>query len=174
MIELIEVEKRYLTSNGYLYVNSLQIPKGEIVGILGDNGSGKTTLLKTIMGLGERNGGEVKIGGLPPQRQYDRMAFITEEGSFLPHMTPVQYGEFLTCFFPRFDQGHYHKLLEFYTLETDEKIKTFSKGQKLKLEICAGLAKKADYILMDEPFVGKDLFMRKDFFEAFGHRLAGE
>jgi ABC-2 type transport system ATP-binding protein len=143
-------------------VNELVIPTGEIVGILGDNGSGKTTLLKTIMGLGEIQGGEVLMDGKPVTEQYDRVSFITEEGSFLPNLNPVQFGRWLGEFFPRFDHEYYAKLIYDFKLPSSRKIRTFSKGQKLQVEICAGLAKRADYLLMDEPFVGKDIFSRQE------------
>ncbi|BBI35504.1 ATP-binding cassette domain-containing protein [Cohnella abietis] len=174
MIELKYVDKRYPSSNALLYVNNLTIHTGEVVGILGDNGSGKTTLLKAIMGIGEIQSGEVKIDGKPVTEQYERMAFITEEGSFLPDMTPRKYGQFLADFFPRFDQTHYTELIEAYELPSDRRIKTFSKGQKIKLEICAGLAKKADYLIMDEPFVGKDIFSRRDSLKRMISGLTGD
>ncbi|RUS42830.1 ATP-binding cassette domain-containing protein [Cohnella sp. AR92] len=162
MIELKYVDKRYPASPSKLYVNELTIPTGEIVGILGENGSGKTTLLKTIMGIGEIQGGEVWIDGKPATEQYDRMAFLTEEGSFLPNLSPMQYGRWLEEFFPRFDRAYYDQLIDDYELPATRKIRTFSRGQKLQLEICAGLAKKADYLILDEPFVGKDIFVRQE------------
>jgi ABC-2 type transport system ATP-binding protein len=174
VIELRYVDKRYPSSNALLYVNELTIRKGEIVGILGDNGSGKTTLLKSIMGIGEIQSGEVKIDGKTVTEQYERIAFITEEGSFLPDMTPKKYGQFLAEFFPRFDQAHYAGLLAAYELPSDRRIRTFSKGQKIKLEISAGLAKRADYLIMDEPFVGKDIFSRRDSLKRMIEGLTGD
>jgi ABC-2 type transport system ATP-binding protein len=93
------------------------------------------------------------------------MAFITEEGSYMPYMTPVAYGEFLADFFPRFDKTRYMELLAFYEIPLDRKLRTFSKGQKLKVEISAGLAKSARLIVMDEPFQGKDLLSRQAFIQ---------
>lgn len=165
MIELKYVEKSYPGSNINLYITELTIRSGEVTAILGANGSGKTTLLKTIMGLGETkySHGHILIDGKPVHEQYERMAFITEEGSYLPQMTAQQYAQFLADFFPRFDIERYTKLLEFFELDPDVRIKTMSTGQKSKLEICAGFSKGAKYILMDEPFNGKDMFTRQDF-----------
>lgn len=174
MIELSDIAKRYGSSSHGIYIRHLAIPRGEVVGILGENGSGKTTLLKAIMGLGELQGGTVRIEGRPVQQQYDKLAFVTEEGSFLPHMTPLEYGHFLAKFFPLFDHKHYRQLLELYALDGDRRIRTFSKGQKLKLEISAGLAKQADYILMDEPLIGKDLLTRQSFLRLLVGSLHGE
>lgn len=174
MIELQYVEKWYTRQRMALYLDKLSFADGEIVGILGENGSGKTTLLKAIMGLGELQNGQVRIDGKPPEEMYSRMAYITEEGSYLPHYTPDHYAEFLAGFYPAFDYGRFERLLQFYQLERDRRIRTFSKGQKAKLEICAGLSKGARYLLMDEPFLGKDLFSRQDFLKLMVAGMQGD
>nr|WP_255654690.1 ABC transporter ATP-binding protein [Cohnella sp. REN36] len=157
-----------------MYVKELTIAQGEVVGILGENGSGKTTLLKAIMGIGEIQNGEIRIDGRPVTEQYDRIAFVTEEGSYFPHLTPRQYGQFLSDFFPRFDSERYAALIQDYEIPEDRKIKTFSRGQKMKLELCAGLAKRADYLILDEPFVGKDVFTRRESLNRVVAGLTGE
>lgn len=163
MIELINVRKTYGMKSLGLNNESIKLYDGQIVGILGENGSGKTTLLKAIMGLGEITDGSILIDGRNVQSQYDKMSFISEEGSYFPDMTPYEYGNFLGDFISSFDMDRYYKLLKFFDLEPHLKIKTFSNGQKSKLEISAGFSKGAKYILMDEPFSGKDIFTRRDF-----------
>ncbi|CAI6082808.1 ABC transporter ATP-binding protein [Cohnella sp. JJ-181] len=173
MIELKYVDKRYPTSNALLYIRGLTINKGEVVGILGVNGSGKTTLLKSIMGIGELQNGEITIEGQPIQSQYARIAFITEEGSFMPGMTPPEYARFLASFFPRFDMEYFERLIRLYELPAGRRIRTFSRGQKMRLEISAGLAKRADYLFMDEPFTGSDIFARRDSLKQMMSELRG-
>ncbi|MDG5789069.1 ABC transporter ATP-binding protein [Evansella sp. AB-P1] len=141
----------------------ITIQRGEIVGILGSNGSGKTTFLKSILKLGDSHIGEVLVEGKPIEDQFEKVAFITEEGSYFPGMTPMEYGTFLADFFSRYDMDKYSRLLAYFDLKPYEKIKSFSRGQKSKLEICAGFSKGAKYILLDEPFLGKDMFSRMDF-----------
>ncbi|MGO4107025.1 ATP-binding cassette domain-containing protein [Paenibacillus sp. YAF4_2] len=174
MLELKYVEKSFGDARPVLHVRDLTIPSGEIVGVLGENGSGKTTLLKAIMGLGEVKYRDMFINGRPVQEQYDQLAFITEEGSYIPKLTPLQYADFLAAFYPRFDLVYYNKLLKFYELEPNKRIRTFSRGQKSKLEISAGMAKGAKYILMDEPFLGKDMFTRRDFLKLMIGNLKGD
>lgn len=173
MLVLSNVMKQYA---GWTAVNvgHLEIGRGEIVGLLGANGSGKTTLLKAIMGIGELACGTVTLDGKPLAEQYDRVAFITEEGSYMPGMTPRRYAEFLTDYYPRFDHAHFENLLDFFELPGDRRIRTFSKGQKSKLEIAAGMAKRAKLILMDEPFEGKDQFARRDFLKLMIGQLEGD
>lgn len=163
MIELRDVEKTYGLKSLGLYNESITINDGEIVGILGENGSGKTTMLKAIMGLCEIQDGIILIDGKPVTQQYDKMSFITEEGSYFPDMTPYEYGYFWADFLSSFDMQRYTNLLKFFEIEPYKKIKTFSTGQKSKLEVSAGFSKGAKYILMDEPFNGKDMFTRRDF-----------
>ncbi|TCT13116.1 ABC-2 type transport system ATP-binding protein [Natranaerovirga pectinivora] len=173
MIEFKKVKKYYERTIG-LYEVDMQIKKGEVVGILGENGSGKSTMLKVMMGLTEVTFGEVSIEEKKPSELYERMAFITEEGSYFPNMTIGEYGEFLSVFYPKFDHERYRKLTDYFALSKLKKIKTFSKGEKSKVEIAAGFAKMADYILMDEPFLGKDMFTRKDFLKLMVSSLKEE
>lgn len=174
MIELKDVAKRYTRSGIGLYQQNLALHPGEIVGVLGENGSGKTTLLKVIAGIGDIQEGEVLAFGKPVAEQYDKIAFITEEGSYFPAMDPFEYGQFLADFFPRFDEGRYHKLLDFFELELHKKIRLFSSGQKSKLELCAGFSKGAKLIVMDEPFNGHDMFTRRDFLKVLVSQLEGD
>ncbi|NMA94548.1 MAG: ABC transporter ATP-binding protein [Clostridiales bacterium] len=163
MIELKNVRRIYKGVETGLYDESAIIKKGEIVGILGENGSGKTTMLKAIMGLLELDHGEVLIGGKKVESQYEKMSFITEEGSYFPHMTGYEYGKFLQDFFPKFDNNRFREIFKLFHLDPYKKIKTFSTGQRAKVEIAAGFSKGAEYIIMDEPFMGSDMFTRRDF-----------
>ncbi len=171
MIELKNVKKYYGLKALGIMDESAVINSGEVVGILGENGAGKSTLLKSVMGLLELTSGEILIDGRPPKEMYDKMAFITHEGSFFPHLTPDGYGEFLSGYFKSFDLGRYEKLLKFFELDPRRKIRTFSYGQKAKLEICAGFSKMARYIIMDEPFLGEDIHTRRDFIKLMASSL---
>ncbi|TCK99714.1 ABC-2 type transport system ATP-binding protein [Natranaerovirga hydrolytica] len=170
MIELKNVRKYYKRKLVLSSIN-LTINKGEIVGVLGKNGCGKTTLLKCIMGLTQIQEGEVLIEGKKPQDVYEKLSFITEEGSYFPNMTVDEYGQFLQLFYEKFDCERYRRLIDYFTLSRGSKIKNFSKGEKSKLEVAAGFSKGADYIVMDEPFLGKDMFTRKDFLKLMATQL---
>ncbi|MHA6482484.1 ATP-binding cassette domain-containing protein [Paenibacillus sp. strain BS8-2] len=146
-----------------LSIGNLTIGAGEIVGVLGLNGAGKTTLLKVIAGLGELQEGEVLWRGRPIPEQYGEIAFITEEGSCPPRMNAAEFADFLETFYDRFDRDRYDRLLAFFELDDTVRIGKLSRGQRSRVEICAGFSKGAKLILMDEPFLGKDVFARRDF-----------
>lgn len=183
MIELRECEKLYdygplendreRLGKG-LFATSLTIPDGQVVGLLGENGAGKSTMLRACAGLVKLGGGEVLFDGAPPQQSYDKIAYVTGEGSYFPSMNAGDYKEFLARFFPSFDTRRYEKLLEFFEIDPLQKIQNMSTGQRAKVEVAAGMAKRARYLLMDEPFLGKDLFTRRDFLKLMAGSLHGE
>ena len=176
MIEFDNARKYYDT-HSYTHhaftVDALTIPDGQVVGLLGENGAGKSSLLRAIMGLTPYDG-DIRIDGGAARAHYEEMAFITEEGSFLGFLTPDEYGVFLADLFPHFDSVRYDKLLRFFELPREQAAASLSNGQQAKLEVAAGFSKGAKYILMDEPFLGKDVFTRRDFLKLMASSLHGD
>lgn len=179
MVEVKNVKFSYVSWDDYTLKDiSFTVPDGQIVGVLGANGVGKTTLLKLLSGLlqprkNEEGESGIFFDGKTIEETYGDIAFISEAGSYFKELTPMQFGEFLQHFYPNFDMEYYKKLLSFFQLE-NKPIKQMSKGQKAKAEVAAGMAKKTKYIIMDEPFIGKDMFTRQDFMQALAGSLTGE
>lgn len=178
MVEVKNVKFSYVSWDDYTLKDiSFTVPDGQIVGVLGANGVGKTTLLKLLAGLlqprkNEEGESGIFFDGKTIEETYGDIAFISEAGSYFKELTPMQFGEFLQDFYPNFDMEYYKKLLSFFQLE-NKPIKQMSKGQKAKAEVAAGMAKKTKYIIMDEPFIGKDMFTRQDFMQALAGSLTG-
>ena len=152
---------------------SFTVPNGQIVGILGTNGAGKTTLLRTMAGLLTQSGGTVKFDDETAQNSYARLSYITGEGSYFPCLTVGEYGALLADVHAAFDAKRYEKFCAFFDLNAADKIATLSTGQRARVELAAGFAKKAEYYLMDEPFLGKDVFTRRDFLKLMSATLHG-
>ena len=181
MITMNQAEKLYgrtraqreASGKGFRDV-TLTIPDGQVVGLLGENGAGKSTLLRALAGLTDLTGGQILVDDRPVQERYTDVAFVTGEGSYFPAMTPAEYGEFLGRFFPRFSRQRFDRLLEFFEIDPAQRIKKMSTGQRAKVEVAAGMAKRARYLFMDEPFLGKDMFTRRDFLKLMAGSLRGE
>ena len=168
MIEIKEVSKLYVTPTGgkqALKDVSLQLPRGEIVGLFGENGAGKTTLMKCILGFLNHKG-TVTLDGAPIDRSnIHKLAFATCEHSFFPSMTAKEHAVFYAEHFSAFRRKRFEALMEFFELPTTRPIRSFSTGQKNQFEVILALCQGADYILMDEPFAGNDVFNREDFYK---------
>ena len=77
-------------------------------------------------------------------------------------------------FYPRFNVGRYKKLIDFFGIPTDKKVRAMSKGQKAKLETAIGFSRGADILLLDEPFLGTDIVAKSDFLKSAAMLLDGE
>lgn len=152
---------------------SIQIPKGEIVGIIGPNGSGKTTLANVLTGVHTIDGGSIIIGGETEKknlRSYEVFALgitrtfqnvrVFEQISVLDNiLIAITARTPLNALFEKHTAFHENKareVLERVGLweKRGENASTLSYGQRKLLEIARALATGADTILFDEPFAG--------------------
>ena len=164
MLELKNVSKKYGKHHALDNVN-LRVGRGEIVGIFGENGAGKTTLMKSILTLLPYQG-EITLDGAPITRQnIEQLSFATCEHSYFPNISPKVHAEFYEMHFPKFRKKRFFALMEFFELPMKKVLKSFSTGQKNQFEVIMAMCQGADYILMDEPFAGNDVFNREDFYK---------
>ncbi len=164
MIEINNLSKKYKEKLALSNVN-LKIPRGEIIGIFGENGAGKTTLMKSVLGLIKYDGfitldkKEINCDVM------DKLSFATCEHSFFPNLDAKAHAEFYNEHFPKFSYKRFNSLMEFFSLAKNKQIKNFSQGQQNQFEVIMALSQGADYIFMDEPFAGNDIFNREDFYK---------
>lgn len=164
MLKIEHLSKRYGDKQALNDV-SLEIPQGEIVGLFGENGAGKTTLMKSVLGL-VRHKGTVMLDEKPVNSSnIDRLSFATSEHSFFPNLSPKAHSEFYAQQFAKWNEERFSALMEFFELPMNKPLRSFSTGQKNQFEVILALSQGADYILMDEPFAGNDLFNREDFYK---------
>ena len=164
MIEIKELQKTFGGKYALDGVN-LTLPQGEIVGLFGENGAGKTTLMKCVLGF-LRCHGTITLDGEPiTRRNIHRLSFATCEHSFFPTLTPRGHRDFYQFHFPRWREKRFQALMEFFELPMGKALRQFSAGQKNQFEVILALSQGADYILMDEPFAGNDVFNREDFYK---------
>lgn len=165
MLELHHLIKAYPGKGRALDDVSFSLPRGEIVGLLGENGAGKTTLLRCILGL-VRFRGAVTLDGQPLTRgDLVKLSFASCEHTFFPSLTPQAHRDFYAAHFPAFRHNRYAALMDFFALPAHRPVGKLSTGQQNQFEVILALCQGADYILMDEPFAGNDVFNREDFYK---------
>lgn len=164
MIEIKNLTKKYGSKTALEDVN-LTIPQGQIIGLFGENGAGKTTLMKCILGF-IRHKGEITLDGEKiTHKNIARISFATTENSLFPTLSPDAHRDFYKEYFEKFSDKRYDGLMNFFKLPRNKAVKHFSKGQKDQFEVILSLCQGADYIFMDEPFTGNDIFNREDFYK---------
>lgn len=164
MLKVESVIKKYGKEVALKQVN-LELPQGEIVGLFGENGAGKTTLMKCILGFIPYTGAITLDGEPITTKNIARISFATSEHSFIPNFTPKQHEQFYKEHFPKFSEKRFKILMDFFELPMKKPLRSFSTGQKNQFEVILSLCQGADYILMDEPFAGNDVFNREDFYK---------
>ena len=165
MLELSNVRKIYANGMVALKNVSVTFPRGEIVGLFGENGAGKSTMMKSILGFLNYKG-EITLDGEPVTRKnIAKLSFATSEHSFFPNLSPWGHAEFYREHFETFSEKRFEGLMDFFELPRNKPLRSFSMGQKNQFEVIMALSQGADYILMDEPFAGNDVFNREDFYK---------
>lgn len=164
MIEFRNVTKKYKDKTA-LANCTLQIPKGQVIGLFGANGAGKTTFMKCLMGYLNFEGEITLDGKKIDGSNISKLSFATGDHSFFPAITANDHKWFYKMQFPLFNEKRYEALMEFFELPANKKISEFSLGQQNQFEVVLAISQGAEYIVMDEPFAGNDVFNREDFYE---------
>ncbi len=136
----------------------IDIPKGEIFGLVGKNGSGKTTMFKVLLGLSRYQQGEVKIGGLPYAEGIKKVHIGFMIGScFFPYMTARENLDYYCDVKGIKDKKEIDEVLKIVGLDgVKTKFKGFSLGMKQRLGIANAILGRPDVVILDEPTNGLD------------------
>ncbi len=164
MLTIRNLEKAYAGKAALKGVD-LVLPRGQIVGLFGENGAGKTTLMKCILGFLPYRGQITLDGEAITHKNIEKFSFATSEHSFFPNLSPEAHRAFYKEHFANFSEKRFGALMDFFSLPRTAPLRSFSTGQKNQFEVILSLCQGADYILMDEPFAGNDLFNREDFYK---------
>lgn len=164
MLIIRNLEKAYAGKPALKGID-LVLPRGQIVGLFGENGAGKTTLMKCILGFLPHRG-QITLDGAPvSHKNIEKFSFATSEHSFFPNLSADAHRDFYKQHFTNFSEKRFGALMDFFALPRSAPLRSFSMGQKNQFEVILSLCQGADYILMDEPFAGNDLFNREDFYK---------
>jgi ABC-2 type transport system ATP-binding protein len=147
---------------------SFSVKPGRIVGLIGPNGAGKTTALKALLGL-TRFEGALSVLGLDPYRQRHRLmqdvCFIADV-AVLPRWIRVrQLIDFVAATHPKFRREVCEHFLARSDIKRGSRVKELSKGMVTQLHLALVMAIDARLLVLDEPTLGLDILMRKQFYE---------
>jgi sulfate transport system ATP-binding protein len=153
---------------------SLDIPSGELVGLLGPSGCGKTTLLRVIAGLEEPDTGAIHLDGAPSTNRHVRdreVGFVFQHYALFRHMTVrenIAFGLTVRPKAQRPDRAaiarRVHELLQLVQLDfvAGRYPHELSGGQKQRIALARALAVEPRVLLLDEPFGALDANVRKE------------
>ncbi len=168
-IELKMLMKRY---NSFTLDNiSFTVPKGSIMGFVGENGAGKTTTIKAILGLIHTDAGEISVLGEAAgslSREIKAQIGVVFDGSSLhDNLTAAEINKVLKNIYPNWDEKDYHQYISRFELPLNKRLKEFSRGMKMKLSIAIALSHQSKLLILDEATSGLDPMVRNEILDIF-------
>src|SRR5438876_7691319 len=146
---------------------SLEVPEREVIGYLGPNGAGKTTTIRLLLGLIRASAGRAEIFGVDCQRRpveaHRRIAYVAGEANLWPSLTGAETLHLLGRVQGEVDASYREVLIDRFQLDPTKRVREYSKGNRQKLILVAGLMSRADLLLLDEPTSGLDPLMEQAF-----------
>lgn len=149
----------------------LQLPKGSIMGLIGENGVGKSTIFKAILDLIKKDSGKVTFYGQvlsdDAKKLKEEIGVVFDGINFYETLTPEQVGKISEAAYTNWDQTIYEDYLTRFKLDKKKEVKTFSKGMQVKLCLAVALSHHAKVLILDEATSGLDPIMRDEILDVF-------
>lgn len=163
------VEMRNVTKEFHTFkldrVN-LEVPKGKIVGFIGENGAGKSTTINLLLNLIEKDDGEINVFGLHYPKDETRIkqqiGVAFDECFYPEELTPNDIEIILSGAYKKWDHSLYCQLLQKFSVPKEQKIASFSRGMKMKLGIATAISHHAKLLILDEATSGLDPVVRDE------------
>jgi ABC-2 type transport system ATP-binding protein len=175
-IELRNVRKSFGKHHVLNDVN-LNVEAARTYAFLGRNGAGKTTTIRMLMGLIKPDAGTIRVLGLDPARDpltiRQQVGYLAEDQQMWGWMTVAEIIRFMGPFYPGWDTTLAQRLLDQFALSSHTKIKHLSKGQNVRLGLLLALAHRPRLMILDDPALGLDPIMRKEFLRDVVEHLQG-
>ena len=172
-IEIKGVTKKY---DGFTLDNvSFTVPRGSIMGFIGQNGAGKTTTIRSLLNITHVDSGEIKLLGLDHVKdEYaikERIAVVFDEMPFHDSFTGEALSKMFSGIYTSWDKTEFFRLCDRFGLPVKKKLSKFSKGMKMKMQIATALSHNAELLVMDEATTGLDPIVRNEILDIFREYL---
>jgi ABC-2 type transport system ATP-binding protein len=147
----------------------LRVEEGRILGLIGPNGAGKSTALNAILGLTPYDG-ELRVLGRDPWTERDQLtrdvSFIADVAVLPRWLRVSQALDFVAGVHPRFNRAKAERFLARTNIKRTSKVRELSKGMVTQLHLALVMAIDAKLLVLDEPTIGLDLLVRKQFYDS--------
>jgi len=157
---------------------TLDVPRGQVVGLLGPSGCGKTTLMRAVVGVQQVAGGRIDVLGLPAGTKAlrHRVGYVTQAPSVYTDLTVREnlayFAQVIGVRRPHLD-AEVSRVLDAVALAdaAAQRVASLSGGQLSRVSLAAALVGTPELLVLDEPTVGLDPVLRRDLWAIF-RRLA--
>ena len=168
-LEIRNLTKSY--TNFKLDHIDLTMPKGSVMGLIGENGAGKTTLIKMILNIVKKDAGEIRVLGMDSQKQEleikERLGVVFDQSNFHDILDPQTVSGIMRGIYKNWDDKKFEQYLHQFGLMKNRSIREFSLGMKMKLSIAVAMSHGAEFLILDEALSGLDPVARDELLDVF-------
>ncbi|MBQ3918805.1 MAG: ABC transporter ATP-binding protein, partial [Oscillospiraceae bacterium] len=176
ILEINGLNKRY--DDFELKDVTFSLPKGYIMGFVGQNGSGKTTTIRSILNMAKTESGKISVFGLDSVEDSiaikERIGVVFDSLYLAEHLTAKQIEQQLRPFYKDWSSEEFSRRLKEFELPDNKKVGEFSKGMKMKFMIAIALSHNAELIILDEPTSGLDPVARDELLDILAEYIEDE
>lgn len=163
-LEIKNLSKNF--SQFHLKDISFTLPKGYIMGLVGQNGAGKTTTIKLILNMLKRETGEIKILGLDnildEKSIKSNLGIVFDSNYFQDDWKVLEVEKAISTFYKNWNSEKFSNLLKKFNIEISKKVKELSKGMQMKLMLACAFSYDSKLLILDEPTSGLDPVARDE------------
>ena len=144
---------------------NLTIPKGTIVGYIGQNGAGKSTTIKLLLGLLRKDSGDIRLLDEENPNSVelkDKLGVVFDDLLVPEEMTLIDVEKFCHRVYSKWDKKQFYGFVEKFNLPHKKMIKNYSRGMKMKLSMAVALSHNAELLILDEATSGLDPIVREE------------
>lgn len=175
VIETASLTKRFRRVNAVTNID-LQVHEGSIYALMGPNGAGKTTFIKLLMNLIAPSEGRAIVLGQDSEqlhgRSFEEIGYVSENQKLPDWMSVADFFSYWRAFYPRWDRAVEARLVKRFELPPKQKLKSLSRGVRMKASLTSALAFRPRLIVLDEPLSGLDPLVRDDLMETLRNLTA--
>ena len=157
---------------------SFSLPKGYIMGFVGQNGSGKTTTIRSILNMANIDSGKISVFGLDSVNDSvaikERLGVVFDSLYLADHLNVKQIDKQLAPFYKDWSSEEFFRRINDFGLPDNKKVGDFSKGMKMKLMVAIALSHKAELMILDEPTSGLDPVARDELLDILSEYISDE
>ena len=148
---------------------SFQVPKGRIVGFIGENGAGKSTTINLILNELKKDGGQIQLFGRDNTifSVREDIGVVFDSCNFHDIFTADDLEKILSGIYKSWDKALYEQYLNRFRLPRTKTIGSLSKGMKMKLSIICAMAHRPKLLILDEATTGLDPVVRDEILDLF-------
>ena len=169
LLQVQQLNKSYKNSNFELNDISFTLNPGEVIGLIGKNGSGKSTLINTLVGNRFKDSGEISFFNQiisEKDKDYNEHVGVVFDDLRVPDKLTLQsINKVFTEIYDAWNSDTFFSLIKAFELPTNNQIKTFSRGMRMKAALTIALSHDAKLLILDEATAGMDVSGREHVLE---------